>query len=740
MRRKLDLLKDVPSKNNQREENYYLLLLSLVELIIRTGGLVQGDLDTKLHSQQELERNRPTFVSNAERKATGKEAAQNNQDKYFSVNSKIEYLKGKESSYFNPELDSACVKGRLKKRWKFWEQLGANKFIVNLLKNGYKMPFMSIPTYKNTKNNASALDNESFVFSTLQDLLKSGSVIEVPFEPLVVNPLSVDTRASGKQRLILDLRHVNQFLEKEYVKYEDWRTFHQLIRPGGFLFKFDLKNGYHHVDIAPEHQIYLGFSWKINNKSKYYVFTVLPFGLSIAPGVFTKLLRPLVSTWHKQGINIAVYLDDGAGTDFTSDCAAQAANMTRKLLHDSGFVVNEQKSQLNPVKCMTWLGVEVNLIDNTYKITKERISSILLSIEFILKCPYTTARNLCRLTGKIVSMKFVLSNVIRLRTRFLYKVIDEAPSWDGKLNILNHPEAHKEILFWKENINLLNKRSVIDLPVSKVIVHSDASNSGVGVVMSENNIVNVSHKMFKSCEVLKSSTWRELEAIRFGLESFHDKLSYKSVLWLTDNRAAMFISSSGSCKLDLQELALKIYDLKRRYSIVLEVNWVPRENNKTADYWSKIIDPDDWEITEGFLNYLEGKWGLFSIDRFANFDNTKCERFNSKYSVPGAEAVDAFTQDWRFEHNLFVPPVGYVIRVIYCIKSISNIKGVLIVPYWVSAPFWSLLQNQGNFEYFVKDHVIFENTVGILRLGKYTQSLLGSKNYKGGLVALKINS
>ena len=45
------------------------------------------------------------------------------------------------------------------------------------------------------------------------------------------------------------------------------------------------------------------------------------------------------------------------------------------------------------------------------------------------------------------------------------------------------------------------------------------------------------------------------------------------------------------------------------YSIVLEVNWVPRENNKTADYFSKIIDLDDWEITEGFLNYLEGKWG-----------------------------------------------------------------------------------------------------------------------------------
>ena len=187
--------------------------------------------------------------------------------------------------------------------------------------------------------------------------------------------------------------------------------------------------------------------------------------------------------------------------------------------------------------------------------------------------------------------------------------------------------------------------------------------------------------MFESREVIKSSTWRELEAIRFGLESFNNKLSNKSVLWMTDNRAAMYVSSSGSRKLDLQDLALSIYDLTRHYNIDLEVNWVPRENNQTADYFSKLIDSDDWEITQGFLEFLEEKWGCFSIDRFANFNNTKCERFNSRYLVPGTEAVDAFTQDWRFEHNLIVPPVGSLIRVINVIKSQSNIKGVIVVPY-----------------------------------------------------------
>jgi len=96
------------------------------------------------------------------------------------------------------------------------------------------------------------------------------------------------------------------------------------------------------------------------------------------------------------------------------------------------------------------------------------------------------------------------------------------------------------------------------------------------------------------------------------------------------------------------------------------------KNNQTADHFSKIIDADDWEITEHFLEFLEEKWGTFSIDRFANFDNTKCDRFNSRYKVPGTEAVDAFTQDWRFEHNLFVPPVGSLIRVS------DNYKGSIV--------------------------------------------------------------
>jgi len=38
---------------------------------------------------------------------------------------------------------------------------------------------------------------------------------------------------------------------------------------------------------------------------------VLPFGLSSAPYVFTKVLKPLKKHWRIQGLYIAIFLDDG---------------------------------------------------------------------------------------------------------------------------------------------------------------------------------------------------------------------------------------------------------------------------------------------------------------------------------------------------------------------------------------------------------------------------------------------
>ena len=71
---------------------------------------------------------------------------------------------------------------------------------------------------------------------------------------------------SGKKRLILDLHYVNKHIYKEHIKFEDLRLTEQFLNPHEYMFKFDIKQCYHHIDIHKPHQKFLGFSWEVGGK------------------------------------------------------------------------------------------------------------------------------------------------------------------------------------------------------------------------------------------------------------------------------------------------------------------------------------------------------------------------------------------------------------------------------------------------------------------------------------------
>lgn len=213
------------------------------------------------------------------------------------------------------------VRGRLRKSVQFWREIDAPRFIVDTIEFGYKLPLLQIPPPFDATNNNSALQESEFVESAISELLSLECITEVFAPPAVINPLSVSIQKSGKKRLILDLRHVNQYLFKSKFRCEDVSIAREVLNPGDFMFSFDLKSGYHHVEIFPEHRQYLSFSWIFSSGfTRYFQFSVLPFGLSSTPYLFTKLLKPLVKKWRTEGKSIVVFLDDGLGAaaDYTN--------------------------------------------------------------------------------------------------------------------------------------------------------------------------------------------------------------------------------------------------------------------------------------------------------------------------------------------------------------------------------------------------------------------------------------
>ena len=139
------------------------------------------------------------------------------------------------------EVSNKSVRGRLAKCISEWEGINAPGFILEVIREGYKIPFVSLPPPKHGVNNLSAIKEAVFVCEAILDLLKINGIEELSEVPNIVNPLSVSVQSSGKKRLILDLRHVNLFVYKQKFKCEDLRVALSIISRGFSLFKFDLK-------------------------------------------------------------------------------------------------------------------------------------------------------------------------------------------------------------------------------------------------------------------------------------------------------------------------------------------------------------------------------------------------------------------------------------------------------------------------------------------------------------------
>ena len=367
---------------------------------------------------------------------------------------------------------------------------------------------------------------------------------------------------------------------------------------GAYMFSFDLKSRCHHVEIFKGHQTYLGFSWKHSNSNqvKFYVFTVLPFALSSAPHVFTKILKPLEKHWRHQGIRVAAFLDDGWAIEKDSQVCSIVADAVRADLSKAGLVRNEDKSVWIPsAQRLDWLGITWDSVRGTIEIVDRRVDNIISTTDSIIGSDFVlSARRLASFTGQIISTTPVSGNIARIMTRHCIVSTLSAQHWDSKVKM--DPYCIDELYFWKNNLNSIKVRDCFLFNKPQCFAYSDASATGCGSVITLNEDC-VCHKLWEPAECSKSSTWRELAAIVLALESFASILEGSLVKWFTDSQTTARIREVGSMKLDLHRLAIKIFQFCAEHSIRLEVQWIPRTVNEKADYISRLIDFDDWQIT-----------------------------------------------------------------------------------------------------------------------------------------------
>ena len=278
------------------------------------------------------------------------------------------------------------------------------------------------------------------------------------------------------------------------------------------MYKFDLKSGYHHIDICQPHQQFLGFQWALSgDRSRYFCFTVLPFALSSAPYLFTKIFRPLVRYWRGLGIHLVLYLDDGAGWEKDFLSTQHCSNIVRSDLVRAGVVPNCDKSVWTPVQRLEWLGISWDLLSAISSIPQPRIDRLFTALSlFKDHSPFVTPRFVASIVGKIIPLSPCVGNISLIMSRFLQSAVNFRDAWDTPLDLRRfqfYPQCLDEINFWLVNCAKLNCRKLFEYsrPVSIICTDASAFACGGHALFVEKEEFELFYKAFSSIRYLHIS-------------------------------------------------------------------------------------------------------------------------------------------------------------------------------------------------------------------------------------------
>ena len=234
-----------------------------------------------------------------------------------------------------------------------------------------------------------------------------------------------------------------------------------------------------------------------------------------------------------------------------------------------------------------------------------------------------------------------------------------------------------------------------------------------------------------------SSTWRETEAVSRLIRSHVDVLKDSVIKVFSDNKNVKSVLMSGSTKPDIQNIAINLNNFCDKENITLRPEWIPRKDNEKADYLSRCKDSDDWEISPVLFQSLDSQWGIYTVDRFASHLNNKCKRFNSRWWVPGTEAVDALLQFWGRDLNWLVPPPRLIAKCFDKMQS-EEANGTMVIPQWKSSPFWPCLLNaEGEFKRCISE-VKNLGKIGVTVSGNGNNGFFSKDQLPFDMLALKI--
>ena len=164
---------------------------------------------------------------------------------------------------------------------------------MEVLRFGYRIPFLSSPPLSPTpvpmpSYNPFSTRGVELEEVTLGLIAKSAVELAPVPSPGFYSRLFVVWKTSGSWRPVIDLSHLNRFVDVSHFRMETIQSVLLSVRQGDWMPSIDLKEAYLQVPVHPESRPFLCFV----SKGHVFQFKALCFGLSTAPQVFSRVMAP----------------------------------------------------------------------------------------------------------------------------------------------------------------------------------------------------------------------------------------------------------------------------------------------------------------------------------------------------------------------------------------------------------------------------------------------------------------
>jgi hypothetical protein len=262
-----------------------------------------------------------------------------------TINVKVTRAKSPNESLGHSPVDlplTLSVGGRLGAFTRFWrDHITNDPWALEVVEQGHSLEFLDPVPRLSRRVKVTSVPPllKHVMLDEISGMLSKDAIEKVdPATPGLYSSFFIVSKKNteNEYRPILNLKPLNKHIAYKKFRMETNASILENVRQGCWLASLDLKDAFFHVPILPAHRPYLRFAFD----GVTYQYKVLPFGLTSAPRVFTKVLAPLVSLIHQQGIEFYPYLDDCLLIASSAEILRVHVRKACHILLQGGFLIN----------------------------------------------------------------------------------------------------------------------------------------------------------------------------------------------------------------------------------------------------------------------------------------------------------------------------------------------------------------------------------------------------------------